>query len=203
MCRSGPRAASGRAAPATLRIAPPRTYEEEVIAQDVFTDAVGRVMAFDGSNVLKGANDTLREVVDKLGDRRVARHARIPLALAVAKPAQVLDLGAGTERLAAGATRQMGVQTLAARPDEARTELDAALLGSGAEVAAESLGHIDYKHYVDKLTDLLESQGQRQEARKVQQDLKALLAARNVLPQVLADIDARIQTLGGRVAKGA
>ena len=70
-------------APAALRIAPPRTFEEEVLAQDVFTDAVGRVMAFDGSNVLKGANDTLREVVDKLGDRRVARHARIPLALAV------------------------------------------------------------------------------------------------------------------------
>jgi hypothetical protein len=190
-------------APTTLRIAPPRTFEEEVIAQDVFTDAVGRVLAFDGSNVLKGANETLREVVAKLGDRRVARHARIPLALAVSKPAQVLDLGAGVERLAAGATRQMGAQTLAARPDDARADLDAALRGAGAEVAAESLGHIDYKYYVDKLTDLLESQGQRQEARKVQQELKTLLAARNVLPQVLADIDARIQTLGVKAAKGA
>jgi hypothetical protein len=190
-------------APATLRITPPRSYDEEVLAQDVFTDAVGRVLAFDGSNVLRSANDTLREVVAKLGDRRVARHARIPLALAVAKPAQILDLSAGNERLAAGSARQMAVQTVGARPDEARAGLDAALLGEGAEVAAESMGHIDYKYYVDKLTDLLESQGQRQEARKVQQELKTLLAARNVLPQVLAEVDARIQTLGGRAAKGA
>jgi hypothetical protein len=188
-------------APTALRIAPPRNFEEESLAQDVFTDGVGRVMAFDGSNVLKTANDTLREVVAKLGDRRVARHARIPLALAVARPAQVLDLGASAERLAAGASRQMAVQTTAARPDEARTELADALLGAGAEVAAESLGHIDYKYYVDKLTDLLESEGQRPEARKVQQDLKTLLAARNVLPRVLAEIDARIQALGGTTAK--
>jgi hypothetical protein len=190
-------------APTALRIAPPRSFEEEVIAQDVLTDAVGRVMAFDGSNVLKGANDTLREVVAKLGDRRVARHARIPLALAIAKPAQVLDLGAGSEPLGTGAERQMSMQILPARPDEARAELDEALLGVGADVAAESLGHIDYKHYVDKLTDLIESQGQRQDARKVQQELKTMLAARNVLPRVLAEIDNRIQTLGGKAAKGA
>ena len=190
-------------APATLRIAPPRSFDEEVIAQDVLTDAVGRVLAFDGSNVLKGANDTLREVVAKMGDRRVARHARIPLALAVAKPAQVLEIGAGNEPLGSGAERQMSVQTLAARPDEARAELDEALCGAGADVAAESLGHIDYKVYVDKLTDLLETQGQRQDARKVQQDLKTLLAARNVLPRVLAEVDARVQSLGGKAAKGA
>jgi hypothetical protein len=190
-------------APTILRIAPPRSFDEEVLAQDVFTDAVGRVMAFDGSNVLRSANDTLREVVARLGDRRVARHARIPLALAVAEPAQVLDLGAGSERLAAGAQRQLPVATIAARPDEAKAELGEALLGADADVAAESLGHIDYKYYVDKLTDLLESQGQRGEARKVQQELKTLLEARNVLPQVLAEIDARIHSLGGRAAKGA
>jgi hypothetical protein len=188
-------------APATLRIAPPRDFDEEVMAQDVFTDAVGRVMAFDGSNVLKGANDTLREVVAKLGDRRVSRHARIPLALAIAKPAQVLDIGAGGERLAAGADRQTTVQTLAARPEEARAGLDEALLGAGADVAAESLGHVDYKYYVDRLTELLETQGQRPEARKVQQELRTLLASRNVLPRVLAEIDAKISSLGGKAAK--
>jgi len=141
--------------------------------------------------------------VAKIPDRRVARHALIPLALAVAKPAQVLDVGAGNEPLGVGAERQMAVQTLPARPEEARAELDEALLGVGADVAAESLGHIDYKNYVDKLTDLLETQGQRQDARKVQQDLKTMLAARNVLPRVLADIDNRIQTLGDKAAKGA
>jgi len=53
-------------------------------------------------------------------------------------------------------------------------KLSEALLGAGAAVAAE--------------------------ARKVQQDLKTLLAERNVLPRVLADTDAGIQALGGKAA---
>jgi hypothetical protein len=190
-------------AAALLRIAPPRGYEEEVMAQDLFTDAVGRVMAFDGSNVLKGANDTLREVVAKHGDLRIARHALIPLALAVSRPAQVLDLGAGIDPLSAGTDRQTAVLVQAPQMAEARQELTQALRGSGSDVAAESLGHVDYKNYVDKLTDLLERQGDTQEATKVQQEMKTLLEARNVLPRVLGEIDTRIQSLEGEAAKGA
>ncbi len=77
--------------PLLLRIAPPRGYEEEVVAQDFFTDEVSRVLAFDGSRVLSEANKVLRDVVDRLGDRRVAKHARVPLGLSVAEPKQGAD----------------------------------------------------------------------------------------------------------------
>ena len=79
--------------------------EEEVVAQDFFTDKVSRVLAFDGSRVLPQANKVLRDVVERLPDRRVARHARIPLGLAVAEPAKVLTIGAGAAPGAA-ATRK-------------------------------------------------------------------------------------------------
>ncbi len=81
--------------PLTLRVATPRGMEEEVVAQDFFSDKVSRVLAFDGSRVLPQANQVLRDVVERLGDRRVARHARIPLGLSMAEPARVLAIGAG------------------------------------------------------------------------------------------------------------
>ena len=64
-----------------------------------------------------------------------------------------------------------------------------------ADVAAESLGHVDYKVYVDDLTSLLEAQGETEEAANTQDTLHKIMAARNVLPSVLAEIDERRQGL--------
>src|SRR6266511_2579511 len=64
-------------APLRVRVTPPRSYDEEYLAQDVFSDQVGRVLAFDGSSVLANANDVLREVTERLPERRVSVHARI------------------------------------------------------------------------------------------------------------------------------
>ncbi|HEY7500888.1 MAG TPA: hypothetical protein VH740_20365 [Vicinamibacterales bacterium] len=181
--------------PLLLQIAPAREFEEEVIAQDFFSDEVSRVMAFDGSRVLTDANKTLREVVDKLADRRVAKHARIPLALSVAADAKVLTLPAGADQtLKSCAAIGGSIKLEPAQPARAEADLKAALV-TNADVAAESLGHVDYKIYVDELTKLLEKQGETAEAAKVQDTMYEILAARNVLPSVLQEIDARRQAL--------
>jgi hypothetical protein len=181
--------------PLLLQIAPPRGYEEERLAQDFFSDEVSRVLAFDGSRVLGDANKVLREVVEELGNRRVAKHARIPLALAIAKDRKVLTLPAGTEAvLRPAAARGAAIKLENARPDEAHKGLRAALI-TNADVAAESLGHVDYKVYVDELTSLLEGEGDTEEAAETQDTLYKILASRNVLPSVLEDIDRRRQTL--------
>ena len=60
-----------------------------------------------------------------------------------------------------------------------------------------SMGHVDYKVYVDELTDLLEGQGDTDEAADAQKTLYNILAARGVLPSVLEDIDHRRQSLEG------
>jgi hypothetical protein len=181
--------------PLYLRIAPPKGFEEEVLAQDFLTDEVSRVIAFDGSRVLADANKTLREIVEKLGDRRVAKHARIPLGLAVADPAKVLTVAAGNEQTLKCAAEMGGaIKVEAAQPSKAAADLKAALI-TNADVAAESLGHVDYKVYVDELTKLLESQGETAEAAQVQDKMYEILAARNVLPRVLQEIDQRRQAL--------
>ena len=51
--------------PLRLKITPPRGYEDERIAQDLFTDDVGRVLTFDGSRVLAAANNVLRDAAER------------------------------------------------------------------------------------------------------------------------------------------
>jgi hypothetical protein len=183
--------------PTMLRIARPQEYEEEVLAQDFFTDAVGRVLAFDGSHVLTTAVDTLRQVADRLPNRRVAKHALVPLGLAVMEPAQVLDIPGATEPLLGGVERMKIVRIVADNPQQARADLSRALLGADAGTAAESLGHVDYKTYVDDLTDLLAEHGERKEAADVQKSLKSVLGVRKVAAHVLDRIEARITSLQG------
>jgi hypothetical protein len=179
--------------PLNLRIAPPRGFEEEVVAQDFFSDEVSRVLAFDGSRVLGEANKVLRDVVDRLGDRRVAKHARVPLGLSVAEPNKVLTVAA-SEAAARGPSARKAIKVEAAQPQRAESELKAALM-TKPDVAAESLGHIDYKVYVDELTHLLETQGNTDEAAETQDTLYKIMAARNVLPEVLSEIDQRRKAL--------
>ncbi len=179
--------------PLNLRIAPPRGFEEEVVAQDFFSDDVSRVLAFDGSRVLGEANKVLRDVVDRLGDRRVAKHARVPLGLSVAEPNKVLTVAA-SEAAARGPSARKSIKVEAAQPQRAESELKAALMAK-PDVAAESLGHIDYKVYVDELTHLLETQGNTDEAAETQDTLYKIMAARNVLPEVLSEIDQRRKAL--------
>jgi hypothetical protein len=195
-------------APLLLRIAPPRGFEEEVVAQDFLSDEVSRVLAFDGSRVLGEANKVLREVVERLADRRVAKHARVPLGLSIAEPAKVLTVRGGAESVLRPAVARGGAIKLeGAQPARAATELTAALL-TNADVSAESLGHVDYKVYVDELTNLLEAQGETAAAAEAQSTLYKILAARNVLPRVLAEIDERRDSLAAaakpaKKAKGA
>jgi hypothetical protein len=189
-------------APAMLRIATPQDYEEELIAQDLFTDAVGRVLAFDGSHFLTSATDTLRQVAERLPGRRVAKHALVPLGLRVAEPAQVLDVDGATEPLLGGVERQKIIRVIPDNPEQAKADLTKALLGADAVSAAESLGHVDYKTYVDDLTDLLIDHGDRKEAANVQKSLKAVLAARGVAAHVLAEVDMRINSLRAQEPAG-
>jgi hypothetical protein len=176
--------------PLNLRIAPPRGYDEEYLAQDFFTDEVGRVLAFDGSQVLDKANEVLRESASKLADRRVAQHALVALAKPLMRNAKMLALpdknGAAMIKSAAEAGGKFKVAK--AKPDEARKQLNAALLKKD-NVAAETLGHIEYREYVDQYSDWLAANGDSSAATKAQSDLGATLKARNVADWVLKAIE--------------
>ncbi len=173
-----------------VRVTPPRGYDEEYLAQDFFSDDVGRVITFDGSHFLSKGNDILREVVARLGDRRVARHVRVALGSAMARDSKQLDLGEGGTEVMPVHKAGGKIKLLRGNTEEARKQLSIAL-AQQTDQAAESLGHIDYKYYVDRYSDWLYDQGDVEGAVKAQDDLYQTLSARKVLDLVLREIEGR------------
>jgi hypothetical protein len=74
--------------------------------------------------------------------------------------------------------------------EEARKDFTAALADK-PDVGAASLGHIRYKRYMNRFSDLLAEQGESQEAAQIQDKLHDTLANRNVLDRVLKEIEDR------------
>ncbi|HJQ68964.1 MAG TPA: hypothetical protein VKA70_08330 [Blastocatellia bacterium] len=181
--------------PLTLRVTPPRGYEEEVLAQDFFCNDVGRVLAFDGSRHLDKANDVLRQVSEQLSDRRVAIHTRVPLAKVKAREYKLLDVN----------TVRNGEQVLAvnkvAPADADTTYAELTTLLSRPGTAAETLGHIDFKYYVDFFTESLVEQGENAQAARLQDTLYDTLSARNVLKSVLEEIRSKRDSAARAAAK--
>ncbi len=165
-----------------VKIAPPRSFDEERFGQDYFSTDVGRVLAFDGSSFLTGANTTLEELVTNpaLSSCRAAVHARVALGLARTGDQKLLTFTAGVgerPRL----TRVKG------KPEQARELLDAALRKS-PQRAAESLGHIDYNYYSRIFAEWLLSQGERRAAEAVIDSAVKTLTRRKVIRAAIAEL---------------
>lgn len=94
--------------PLTLRITPPKGYDEEYLAQDLFTEDVGRVLTFDGSRVLDQVMDVLQEISERLDGRRVAAHARIAIAATAMREFKSLQIRA---RRRAKGDRDLGARS--------------------------------------------------------------------------------------------
>jgi hypothetical protein len=172
-----------------IRVTPPRGYDEEFLAQDFFSDEVGRILAFDGSRFLTTGNDILSEVANKLHDRRVSLHAYLALGSAKAQDYKQLVEDPKEPR------KRLGIKIEPAQPEEARQLLTSALISQMA-VAAESLGHIDCKWYVDRFSDWLARQGASEDAVKSQDTLYQTMSTRQVhgrpiLDRVLQEIKTR------------
>ncbi len=176
--------------PLEIRIAPPRGYDEQFIAQDFFSEEVGRILNFNGSNVLDSGNNTLREVTERLSDRTVALYARVALATAKARPCKVLDLGEASGEAVPVHTIQGSFKTIKPDVDEARTQFTTALTAD-MNASAETLGHINFNSCVRRYTDWLADLGERDDAANIANSLHDVLAERGVLRTVLDDIKRR------------
>ena len=99
-----------------LRVFPPAGYEQEFLAQDFFSEEVGRILAFDGSRFLEKGNIILREINEKLSDHAVALHAHIALAKPLAFDYKYLDFSEYSRE-------STKIKILPAQPDEARKQL--------------------------------------------------------------------------------
>lgn len=177
-----------------VQVAPPRGYDEELLAQDFFSTDVGRVLTFGGSYFLEGANATLREVSDRLADSRVALHCQVALAGPLARRYKLLELEPERPTLTAAAQVGGCFRVRDAKVDEARFALKAALIdGAMARTAAESLGHVLYKRRVDGFTDWLLAEDDGDTAAQCQSAMHDVLAERGVKESVLKSIRGRAE----------
>ena len=179
-----------------VRVAPPRGYDEEYLAQDFFSDDVGRIVAFDGSRYLESGNDVLREVTGKLRNRRVALHASVALGKGLARDSKQLVDDRKDPR------KRIGIKVEKAQPRESEKLLASALCDHAGD-AIESLGHIDYKWYADFFAEWLAKRGERAQAYKAQDVLLKTIASRTVrgrkvLDGVVAETKAKRDSYRGR-----
>jgi hypothetical protein len=96
--------------PRRVRIAHPRSWEEETLAQEFFTKDVGRAFAFGASHGITAPVETLKRVMDQLPDRAVSRHAALALAEPLKRPTRVLRMD----------KQNRGFDIVKANPEEAR-----------------------------------------------------------------------------------
>jgi hypothetical protein len=166
--------------PLMIRVAPPReAYKEEFLAQDVFSEDVGRILTFDGSRFLEKGNDVLREVAAQLPKSRLAIHANVPLGKALAKGYKYLDWRDDP--------RKTSIKV--ARPDtKESTKCLSAALENNMNAAAETLGHVDFKNYVEAYEDNLREHGDRKSANDLRDEAHSTLKKRGVKASVLEEM---------------
>jgi reprolysin-like metallo-peptidase family M12B len=165
--------------PLPIRIAPPKGYEEENLAQDLFTEDVGRTLAFDGTKVLEGANNVLREISEKLPDSRAAIHARVALALPLARQYRALTVDAK-----GSPDEQLVFRAESPKLTQAVEEFKSAV-GGRQDRSAESLGHIDYAYYAVRMSEAAKRAGAGDEAREIGDAMISTLNRRGVPAPIL------------------
>ncbi len=124
------------AAPLELRIATPRHRDEELVAQDFFTDEVGRALAIGGTRVMTRAVESLTEVTERLESTAAARHAALALALPLMRRSRVLCLPEGCAPMASVAAAGGRFEAREAEPGMVRRLLEASLRDDDGLAAA-------------------------------------------------------------------
>jgi hypothetical protein len=168
---------------ATLRVGAPMTQEEDRLATDWFTNAVGLTVALGGSMSphLDPGLDTLREAADRFANNDVGMSA-----------AEVLAAGVGDDFY-----RRQGDEVLRsheADPEAALALTEAAFQAHKAE--GDKTTNLAYRTLVEQRTDLHVAAGRPAQARKELSSLATALARRGANPNVVADVKAEAESLG-------
>lgn len=168
-----------------IRVAPPKNYDEEFLAQDYFCEDVARILNFNGSLFLSKGNDILREICDRLSDRRVAVHAEVAVETPMMRYFKQLVLPKDASSL-----QEAKITTHEPDVKEVREKLSKSLLQQ-KKTAAETLGNINFKSTLDRYSDFLAKIGDIHDAIKVQDELLQTLSERGVKKRVLERCQAR------------
>ncbi len=169
-----------------LRPSLQRKREEEKLAQDVFNDDVGRILAFQGSNILGSGNDILHELTDRFPQANAVTHAEVALEVPKLKDFKTMEFEDG----------QNQVKVKDAKLEEASQKLQKVLVDKGAE-AANTLGHIGFQQLSDQLSQELSDKGADESAVAVEENVLKVMDERGVkLPtKVKQEIESKVEAL--------
>jgi hypothetical protein len=159
----------------TIHIDRPGSRALEILAQDYFSEDVGRVLAFDGSTVLMEANNCLQRCLEPGIPEEVALHARIALATPLKDGAKTLDF----KKNGHGSSYVSTVITTKSSPEQHKKELENALFTKPL-FAASTLGNIAYKLYVDDFSHWLLKNNLDDEACTAQERLYTTFLQRGI-----------------------
>lgn len=173
--------------PFSLRVLPPRSYEEAAFAQDLYVPDVGRALAFDGTRVMTSANEILREAIEQFSTHPLATHARVALALPLARIFRTLEEGdiAGVD------ASRLAFRGQAAVVDEAAPLLKKALSTHAVE-AARILGHIDFADYAAQYVEMLSDGGETRQARTERNAALQALSTRGVKSEIIEQVKEKL-----------
>lgn len=178
--------------PLSVRVLPPAGREEELVAQDVLTPEVGRVLAAGGTRRDSAEAAALHTAAERLPGSAIAAHSRMALGKALIHSGKTLVVTADS----AGRPQARKVTALGADPEAAVTEMAPVL--DDIDQVADTFGHIAARKRVTAYSQALADSGRQDEAAQVQRDLHGVMAARGVLPTVLDQIAASAAGHQGR-----
>ncbi|MDJ0599356.1 MAG: hypothetical protein QNJ37_11000 [Crocosphaera sp.] len=164
--------------------------EEEKLAQDIFNDDVGRILAFKGSSILSSGNDTLQDLTERFPTANAVYHARVALEVPKLKDFKTMDFSNGYPQ----------VRVQEAKLEEASQNLQQVLLEKGTETA-NTLGNIAFKQISDALSQKLADKQDNRTAAAVEENVLQVMNKRGVkLPtQVTQEIESKVQSLKSKV----
>ncbi len=169
-----------------LRPSLQRKREEEKLAQDVFNDDVGRILAFQGSNILGSGNDVLQELTGRFPQANAVPHAQVALEVPKLRDFKAMEFSNGKPE----------VKVKEAQLEEASRNLQKVLVDKGAEVA-NTLGNIGFKQVCDTLSQELAEKGATETAAQVEKNVLKVMDKRGVkLPnKVKQEIESKVKSL--------
>ena len=162
-----------------IKVAPANNRDEEVLAQDVFTTDVARILTFGGSRVLTGGMDTLRQVADQLRDNPLALNANLVLGRIAMRNYKLLDLDETIHRTLQSATAvgSKTVDVVTADVEAARLHLETALTAN-INQAADTFCHVGLHEEIDRVSEWLADEGDTTAAIAMQDSLVKVLKKR-------------------------
>ncbi len=162
-----------------------RKREEEKLAQDVFNDDVGRILAFQGSRILESGNNVLQELSERFPQANAVPHAQVALEVPKLRNFKTMEFHNGKP--------QVTVQD--AKLEEASQQLHKVLVDNGTETV-NILGNIGFKQVCDTLSQELAEKGAEETAAAVGENVLKVMDKRRVkLPtKVKQEIESKVES---------